>query len=90
MLKYLVCILCIFCPMHLYAWEGIDVESDASVEIEDGNLVRQGNDIEIYYTDTDEYKDVEVESINRYGDTVELEIYDYDTGDISTIEMYDY
>jgi hypothetical protein len=90
MFKKILVLLLILCPFTVFGWDGTDVESGASVEIESGNLVRTGNDIEIYDYDAGEYKYVEVESINRYGNTVELELYDYDTGDTRTVEMYDY
>ena len=36
-----------------------------------------GRDIEIYDYSTGTYSDVEVQSINRYGRTVEIEVFDY-------------
>lgn len=70
-----------------FAWDGYDYESGSHVEIDDGNLVRQGREIEIYDYGTGEYSDVEVESIRRYGSSVEVEVYDYDTGEYRTLEM---
>ncbi len=34
-----------------------------------------------------EYKDVEVESIEDRGSSVEIEVYDYDTGEYRTLDM---
>ena len=70
-----------------FAWDGYDYEKGAYVEIDKGNLVRSGNDIEIYDYDTGEYKDVEVQDIYDSGSTVEVEVYDYDTGEYRTLEM---
>lgn len=69
------------------AWDGIDSSSGEAVEIDKGNLVRQGNDIEIYDHSTGEYRDVTVESIDRSGSTVEVEVYDNDSGETRTLEM---
>ncbi|MFD9901255.1 DUF5334 family protein [Mesorhizobium sp. NPDC059025] len=51
----------------------MDANTGNSVEIEKGNLVRTGQDIEIYDYGAGEYRDVTVEDINRYGSTVEIE-----------------
>ena len=53
------------------------------IEIERGNLVRVGNDIEIYDYSTGTYKDVEVQSISNG----EIEVYDYDTDEYRTFDM---
>lgn len=69
------------------AWEGADTETGGSVEIETGNLVRSGSDIEIYDADAGEYRDVTVESVTRSGSTVEVEVYDSESGEYRTFEM---
>jgi hypothetical protein len=74
---------------HAFAWDGIDSSTGESVEIEKGNLVRSGNDIELYDYETGNYHDVTVENINRYGSTVEIEVYDNATGDTRTLEFED-
>ena len=42
------------------AWDGYHWESGSYVEIDKGNLVREGRDIEIYDYGTGEYRDVTV------------------------------
>ncbi len=74
-------------PAH--AWDGTDVDTGNDVEIERGNLVRSGRDIEVYDYETGEYHDVTVEDINRYGGTVEIEVFDNTTGETRTLEFYD-
>ena len=74
-------------PLIAQAWDGYDYESGSYVEIESGNLVRPGEDIEIYDYGTGEYKNVEVESISGSGSGTEVEVYDYDTGEYRTLEM---
>ncbi len=71
------------------AWDGTDAETGGSVEIEKGNLVRSGLDIEVYDHESGEYRDVTVQDINRYGSTVEVEVYDNDSGEYRTFEMED-
>lgn len=69
------------------AWDGYDSEAGSYVEIEDGNLVRSGESIEIYDHQTGEYHDADVESINSYGGSTEVEVYDWDAGEYRTFEM---
>lgn len=71
------------------AWSGTDSTTGADVEIGSGNLVRSGNDIEVYDYDKGEYRDVTVESIQRYGGTVEVEVTDNETGETRTLDMND-
>lgn len=69
------------------AWDGYDYESGSNIEIDSGNLVRSGNDIEIYDYGAGEYKDVEVQSIYDYGGSTVIEVYDYDSGEYRELEM---
>lgn len=71
------------------AWDGYDYDKGTFVEIEEGNLVREGETIEIYDYEDGEYKDVDVESIDQYGTTVEVEVTDSETGESRTLEMDD-
>ncbi len=70
-----------------YAWDGYDYDRGSYVEIEKGNLVRPGREIEYYDYGSGEYKYGDVESINSYGSSVEVEVYDSDTGEYRTFEM---
>ena len=74
-------------PLSVLAWDGYDYEKGTSVEIDSGNYVRPGADIEVYDYDKGEYIEVEVQSIQRYGSSVEVEVYDYETGEYRTFEM---
>jgi hypothetical protein len=79
--------LFIFIGISLNAWDGYDYDKSSYVEIDSGNLVRSGNDIEIYDYGSGEYKDVEVQSVESYGGSTEVEVYDYNTGEYRTLEM---
>ena len=74
-------------PVMSHAWDGYDYESCSYVEIEKGNLVRPGQDIEVYDYGTGEYKDMEVQSIDSYGSSTEVKVYDNDTGEYRTLDM---
>ena len=70
-----------------WGWDGYDYNSGSYIEIDKGNLVRPGEDVEYYDYGSGEYKYGNVESINSYGSSVELEVYDYDSGDFRTFDM---
>jgi hypothetical protein len=70
-----------------FAWDGYDYDKDTFIEIDKGNLVRPGRDIEIFDYNSGQYKDVEVQSIQSHGSNTEVEIYDHDSGEYRTLEM---
>lgn len=84
---FAVAVVLFLSPSLALAWDGVDSESGDAVEIGQGNLVRSGQDIEIYDHGAGEYRDVTVEDINRYGSTVEVEVYDSTSGEYRTLEM---
>lgn len=70
------------------AWDSTNSNTGASVEIEQGQLVRSGETIDVY--DSNEgYKSYDVDNITRYGSTVEIEATDTTTGESTTLEMDD-
>ena len=73
-----------FCALILLSgpvlpWDGRDYESGSAVEIEKGNLVRAGEEIEFYDYEAGEYRNGDVESIESSGSGAILEIYDHET-----------
>lgn len=86
-LKSMLIIMFIFLSGQVFAWDGYDYGNNSYIEIERDNLVRRGQDIEIYDYDSGGYHDVTVESINRYGASVEVEVYDHETGEFRTFDM---
>jgi len=86
-MKYLNVLLIALVSLAAEAWDGYDYETGSYVEIEKGNLVRPGRDIEIYDYGTGEYRDVEVQSITGSGSGAEVEVYDYNTGEYRTFDM---
>ena len=69
------------------AWDGTDTETGEAVEIGEGNLVRSGQDIEVYDYGDGKYHNVTVESIDGNGSGAEVEVYDQETGESRTLEM---
>ncbi len=88
-MRLLIATLLLVFSIPAVAWDGYDHDKGAHIEIEKGNLVRPGQDIEIYDYDDGSYKDVEVQSVQRSGSTVEVEVYDYNKGEYRTLEMDD-
>jgi len=86
-MRLILCFLVLCISSLSLAWDGYDWESGSYVEIEDGNLVREGEEIEIYDWETGEYKDVEVESVTTSGSGTEVEVYDWDSGEYRTLDM---
>ena len=88
-MKMLTLMLALSFPLLSYAWDGYDSETGAAVEVEKGNLVREGSEIEYYDHDAGGYKNVEVQNIQRSGSEVEVEVYDYEEGEYRTLIMED-
>lgn len=86
-MKLLGILLMVLAPLTASAWDGYDYDKGSYVEIDKGNLVREGQDIEIYDYGTGEYKDVEVQSITGSGSGAEVEVYDHETGEYRTLDM---
>lgn len=87
-MKYLVILAALVLPIQsANAWDGYDSDSGTSVEIGKGNLVRPGQDIEVYDSQDGEYKDVTVESVNDGYGAVDVEVYDNDSGEYKTYRM---
>lgn len=76
-------------PGSAMAWDGADSNTGGAIEIEQGNTVRRGETIDFYDHDSGEYRTGDVESVSRYGSTVEVEVYDTDAGEYRTFEMDD-
>ena len=85
-MKTLIASIFIFLCSNVNAWDGYDSTSGTYVQIEGGNLVRSGEDIEIY-EDGKGYSTVTVESISGSGSGAVVEVYDYSTGEYRTLDM---
>ena len=74
-------------PTLVLAWDGYDYEKGNYVEIDKGNLVREGEEIEYYDYESGEYRYGEVQDIENSGSGAEIEVYDYESGEYRTFEM---
>ena len=74
-------------PATVLAWDGYDYESGNYVEIEEGNLVREGEEIEYYDYESGEYRYGDVESVESSGSGAEVEVYDHESGEYRSFEM---
>lgn len=71
------------------AWDGYDYDKGAYIEIEKGNRVRKGEEIEYYDYNSGEYRTGDVESVERSGSSVDVEVFDHDSGEYRTFDMDD-
>ena len=69
------------------AWDGYDWEHGTRVTIESGNLVREGEKIEIYDWSRGAYRSVDVQRIEQPAATVDVDVYDAEEGRYRTLEM---
>jgi len=86
-MNLLASFLLIIVALPTFVWDGYDYQKGSFVEIDKGNLVRPGRDIEVYDYTTGQYKDVEVQSIQNHGSSTEVEVYDHDSGEYRTLDM---
>ena len=85
-MKYLA-LLALFASLPALAEiEGYDWGTSNYVEI-DATSITEGDTVEMYDYDTGDYHDVDIQSVDRYGLTVEAEIYDNTTGEHRTIDL---
>lgn len=71
------------------AWEGFDYTSGSSIQIDAGNLVRNGETIEYFDYGTGNYHVAQVQSVSRTGVIVELQVYDETTEQYRSFQMHD-
>jgi hypothetical protein len=69
------------------AWDGYDYDKGAFIEIDKGNLVRQGREVEFYDYNAGEYRYLEIDNIYRSGASVVIEGVDSETGESREFEM---
>lgn len=79
-----------FFIVPVYSWSGYDWETSSYVDIEKGNTVRRGREVEVYDWGEGEYKTYEVERVRSLGHQTEVELYDWNTGDTRILDMNNY
>jgi hypothetical protein len=72
------------------AWDGENTETGSSVEIEKGQLVREGRTVEYYDYEKGEYREMDVDDMtSNHSGGVTIEGADSETGETIEIEMED-
>jgi hypothetical protein len=70
-----------------FSWDGIDLENNSTIDISSGNLVREGNIIDFFDTDSGNIHTGMVKSFVSVSNGVELIIEDYNTNSERTFLM---
>ena len=81
--------LLVMLALPAFSWDDVNTVTGDSVEIGKGNLVRSGEEVELYDYGTGTYRYVTIEDIYGGGNTVEIEAYDNDSGEYLYLEMED-
>ncbi|WP_286134506.1 DUF5334 family protein [Methylobacterium sp. Leaf123] len=85
--KRSVCALIIaLLPAQALGWDGTNSETGDSIEIGRGETVRRGRSIDYYDHGSGDYRSLDVDSVRRRGNSVEIEGTD-DAGNSVTLEM---
>ena len=80
-------LLALFASLPAFAEiEGYDWDTSNYVEI-DATSITEGDTVEMYDYDTGDYHDISIESVDRYGLSVEAEVYDYTTSEYRTLDL---
>ena len=80
-------LLALFAALPAYAdIEGYDWNTSNYVEI-DAASITEGDTVTMYDYDTGDYHDISIESVDRYGLSVEAEVYDYTTSEYRTLDL---
>ncbi len=69
------------------AWSGYDYENEKSIEIEAGNLIREGLIFEYRDVESGDYYSAKVQQLNYLGQGAELIITDLETEEQKTFIM---
>lgn len=69
------------------AWEGQDTKLGTNVMISSRSAAEPGSEIVYYDYSKEEYRTAEVTSVFAFGESVQIELFDVDTGANRTFEM---
>lgn len=86
--KILFCfILSVTMSNYAYGWDGYDIDSDSSIEINEGNLVRLGQTIKIFDWQDNSNHLVTILSIDDNFSGTEIKARDEETNKIRVFKM---
>jgi hypothetical protein len=69
------------------AWDGQDSEAGTNIMLSSRSMAAPGKEIIYYDYNKEEYRTAEVTSVYGFGKTVQIELYDIDTGTNRTFDM---
>ncbi len=69
------------------AWNGQDAEQGTNIMLSSRTMATPGQEIIYYDYSKEEYRAAEVTSVYGFGKSVQIELYDIDTGINRTFEM---
>jgi hypothetical protein len=85
---FLKTVIAIFLPVSSsFAWGGFDFDSKTSIEIEEGNLVREGLVIQFYDYQLDRYHAGKILFIDSVADGTRIQLKDLDANQERTFIM---
>lgn len=86
-MKVLSIILLALLATPALAWDGQDAEQGTSIMLSNRDMAAPGKEIIYYDYSKEEYRTAEVTSVYGFGKSVQIELYDVDTGLNRTFEM---
>ena len=81
-------VLIIFSSNIAFTMEGYN-EDGQYIEIEPSHSLNQGDQIELYNRETNEYSNVEIQRLFNHDSNLEIEVFDYETGKYEYLEIED-
>ena len=69
------------------AWSGQDADLGTAVMISDRDKAKPGNEIIYYDYNKEEYRTAEVTSVFGFNKTIQVQVYDVDTGKNRVFDM---
>ena len=70
-----------------FAWDGQEADLGTNIMISSRDQATPGNEIIYYDYNKEEYRTAEVTSVFGFNQTIQVEVYDVDSGQNRTFEM---
>lgn len=86
-MKVIAFFLLAFLMTPALAWNGQDAEQGTNIMLSSRTMATPGQEIVYYDYSKEEYRTAEVTSVYGFGKSVQIELYDIDTGINRTFEM---
>lgn len=86
-MKVIAFFLLAFLMTPALAWNGQDAEQGTNIMLSSRTMATPGQEVIYYDYSKEEYRTAEVTSVYGFGKSVQIELYDIDTGINRTFEM---